>query len=77
LREQIVRVYGLIAGTLDYANTMARDCELWRSLRGQPDENRELLDKLEMLESHLRKGTQLLQGEISEVLEKIDKYLSR
>ena len=64
LRRQIVRVYGLIAGMLDYTNTMAQDYELWRSLSGQPDENRELLDKLRELESHLRNGVQVLQREI-------------
>jgi len=72
-----VRVYGLIAGALNYRNTMAQDYELWRSLRGQPDENRELLEKLRELESHLRDGVEALQREIPQLLDRIDKYLSR
>jgi hypothetical protein len=77
LREQIIRVYGIVGGAMDYANTMAKDYELWRSLRGQPDENRELLDKLRILESHLRKGVQVLQSDIPKLLDRIDKYLRR
>jgi hypothetical protein len=76
IREQIVRVYGLIIVFFDYANMMAHDYELWRSLRNQPDENRELLNKLKILESHLQKGTEALQSEIPQLLDRIDKYLS-
>jgi hypothetical protein len=75
LREQIVRVYGLISGLLDRLNEMAGDAKLWRSLRaGHGDENRDLLAKLAEMEGGLRNGLQDLQADLGQVLEKIDKY---
>jgi hypothetical protein len=76
LREQIVRVYGLIAGLIDHSNEMSQDYKRWCSLRAQPDENRELLDKLREMEGGLRNGLNVLQNDLGPVLEKIDRYLN-
>src|SRR5262249_48832070 len=71
LREQIVRVYGLIGGLFDYANTMAQDYDHLLSLGvSHPNENQILRAKLKELESHVRDGMQVIQGDISRALEK-------
>jgi hypothetical protein len=79
LRMKIIRVYGLIAGLADTLNDYALNFERWRAL---PDlrpqlhpEKQIVIGTLEQIEAGLLKGFGVLQGELSELLPKIEEYL--
>jgi hypothetical protein len=56
---------------------MSEDYKLWRSPRpGHGDENRDLFNKLKEMERGLRNGLKDVQGDLAQVLEKIDKYVN-
>ena len=76
LREKIVRVYGLNAGLLDSLNACARDFERWRSLHSADPEKSIIGTMLEDFQIWILNGLGDLQGELAELLPKIEKYIN-